>query len=139
MRNLLFVFVLFGASLAAQTAARPSDVVADSALLIGKRVSWTGKQIRVSTTLLNGQRVTTNRVFALLDAQGKEDRLQIFAVEGNATETQAAQALNTKKDDSGIRRVAGTIGSVGDIEVYVNGKPATVKGPRLTGATLDAK
>ena len=139
MRSFLFLFVLLGASLAAQSAARPSDVVANGTSFVGKRASWVGKRIRISTTQLNGQRVITNRVFALVDAQGKEDRSQIFAVEGNVTETEAAQTLNTSKDDPGIRRASGTVGSVGEIEIYVDGKPATVKGPRLTGATLDAK
>jgi hypothetical protein len=47
--------------------------------------------------------------------------------------------LNRGNGDPAIRRVIGTIGSVGDIEVYINGKPGKVQGPRLTAATLSAK
>ena len=136
MRTPLAV-VLLVSLLPAQGVPRPSDIAANSAAFIGKRVTWVAKQVRISTTLINNQRVVTNRVFALLDAQGKEDRSQIFAVEGSVTETAAAHKLAGSDQD--VRLVTGVIGAVGDIEVYVDGKPGKVRGPKLTGAILDAQ
>ena len=138
MRTFISTLLLLTSFLPAQDVPRPAEVVANSATFIGKRATWVGKQVRISTTLLNGRRVVTNRVFALLDAKGKEDRTQIFAVEGSATETAAARKLNGP-DDQGVRRVTGIIGQVGDIEVYIDGKPRKVRGPMLTEATLDAQ
>ena len=122
---------------ATQTTSRPSDIVANGR--VGAQVIWVGKQVRVSTTLKNGQRVITNRVFVLVDAQGKELRNEVFSVEGSVKESEAAQKLNSVRDDPGIRRVTGTISSVGDIEIYVNGKPGNVRGPRLADVILDVK
>ena len=138
MRTPVFAVLLLTSFLPSQDIPRPADVVANSAPSIGKRVTWVGKQVRVSTTLINNQRVVTNRVFALLDAKRKEDRTQIFAVEGSVMETASARKLNGP-DDQGVRLVTGVIGGVGDIEVYIDGKPGKVRGPKLTGATLDSQ
>ena len=137
MRTPLLAVVLLASLLPAQGVPRPSDIAANPAAFIGKRVTWVAKQVRISTTLINNQRVVTNRVFALLDARGKEDRSQIFAVEGSVTETAAARKLVGPDQD--VRLVTGVIGAVGDIEVYVDGKPGKVRGPKLTGAILDAQ
>jgi len=138
MRTPIFSVLLLTSFLPAQDVPRPSDVAAKGAPFIGKRVTWVGKQVRISTTLINKERVVTNRVFALLDAQGKEDRTQVFAVEGKVMETEAALKLNAP-GDQGVRRVTGVISAVGDIDVYVDGKPGKVLGPKLTGALIDAK
>lgn len=130
--------VLLAAGQGNPTSPRPSDVVTHPESYSGKTIEWLAQQMRFSTTLRDGRRVVTERVYALVDSERYPMLDQTFAIEGDGHETDAARRIGQTAGDDKVRRVRGTVAGIANLVIYVNGRPTTVRGPRLGNAVIDA-